>query len=670
MASSDMNLRSLGELLGEFSFEIPDYQRGYSWTQPQWQALWRDVRHLEQNNLHQHFTGMMLVRRLEHSAKAPTLELIDGQQRLVTSMVFANALRARLEQKAQPYAINFNDNPEFQDYFSFYALNRLSVEARLARDASSYALNLKAAAHWFTEQADQLTPKQADAMLTALLDKCCLFMLEVSSRFDLHVAFETLNNRGRPLSKMELLKNRLIYLTTVLPPQEQAATSLREQIHSAWKGIYRALGRSAKTQNHDDEFLQAHTTAYFGRSREADWLDKVLFETQFCIDNAELSFAAINEYIQSLETAAVWWSHVHAPEQLPKALQKHLDRLTHCGFGYFKPLILAACLRIANDLPGATVRPAEFAKALSPLETLFEQIERFVVIVFRLLGNRGTYGKADVDWAAYELSKAGRSGFLSDHYGMTATDAAGVIRFAADWLKAYICNMDPASDEYLDERFDWEGAFSQSALQSSIDKRFQKGDGYYNWDFTRLALFEYESHFQLEGNHPPKVAWSTFSFDETVEHIFPQNPSGLGLAYWNEQIPIDGRSNRGGKLSKALQNSLGNLLLLSRSSNAAASNEAYWLKSGREESGKRVRFRNASYSATEVAQQYQQWNTQSIAVRGISLLKFIEQRWSICLSETPEDLQSYLPLCFGPQTEAVKDGKTGKLSSRSLKAKP
>ena len=43
---------------------------------------------------------------------------------------------------------------------------------------------------------------------------------EISDDFDVFVAFETMNNRGKKLSNLELLKNRLIYLTTLYDENE------------------------------------------------------------------------------------------------------------------------------------------------------------------------------------------------------------------------------------------------------------------------------------------------------------------------------------------------------------------------------------------------------------------------------------------------------------------
>ena len=38
---------------------------------------------------------------------------------------------------------------------------------------------------------------------------------EIADDYDVFVAFETMNNRGKKLTNLELLKNRLIYLTTL-----------------------------------------------------------------------------------------------------------------------------------------------------------------------------------------------------------------------------------------------------------------------------------------------------------------------------------------------------------------------------------------------------------------------------------------------------------------------
>ena len=82
----------------------------------------------------------------------------------------------------------------------------------------------------------------------------------IKDEFDVFVTFETMNNRGKKLSDLELLKNCLIYLTTLYTDDEldiAERRSLREAINSAWKEVYYQLGRNDKRPLNDDDFLKA-----------------------------------------------------------------------------------------------------------------------------------------------------------------------------------------------------------------------------------------------------------------------------------------------------------------------------------------------------------------------------------------------------------------------------
>jgi uncharacterized protein with ParB-like and HNH nuclease domain len=107
----------------------------------------------------------------------------------------------------------------------------------------------------------------------------------IKDEFDVFVAFETMNNRGKKLSDLELLKNRLIYLTTLYTDKELGADgrkSLRDTINSAWKEVYHQLGRNSKRPLNDDDFLKAHWIMYFkySRKRGNDYI-KFLLDEQF-----------------------------------------------------------------------------------------------------------------------------------------------------------------------------------------------------------------------------------------------------------------------------------------------------------------------------------------------------------------------------------------------------
>jgi len=78
---------------------------------------------------------------------------------------------------------------------------------------------------------------------------------ELDADLDVFVAFETMNNRGKQLSKLELLKNRLIYLSTLAPVGMDQQLSLRRNINDVWKSVYRYLGMEVNSPLPDDDFL-------------------------------------------------------------------------------------------------------------------------------------------------------------------------------------------------------------------------------------------------------------------------------------------------------------------------------------------------------------------------------------------------------------------------------
>ncbi|CAB3739455.1 hypothetical protein LMG22037_06288 [Paraburkholderia phenoliruptrix] len=478
MAFSSAELQKLGDLLSGYHFHIPDYQRGYAWGDAQLEALWNDLHVTVSSEANEHFTGVVLLRQLnEDSTVLPSVELVDGQQRVISAMTLASALARRVmapESSREPFSkpefkVSFLDNAELQTYFNFWTLDDESEAARLGHDCSSYAANLKNAAQYFRKRAEELHDAgQARQYLDVLLDRFRLFVLDAHPDFDIHVAFETLNNRGKKLSKLELLKNRLIYLTNVLPSQAAKAGivtdtphlsgwALREQIHRAWKGIYTSLGRSPTTQNHDDEFLRAHAVAYFGEVKDADWLDNVLLNETFTATNRSLSLEDVSAYIRNLEQAAVWWSHMHETKLMPKAHQLHLERIARIGHAYFKPLLLAAYMRATALNPEALGEPRAHDADMLPVVGLLEQVERFIVLVLNLSGRAGHLGRSHMNRMAHSLSRPDPLNCPWKDRGFPAMPAAEAISFVKSYVKAYIENEE-VGDSWSDPRFEWMGS--------------------------------------------------------------------------------------------------------------------------------------------------------------------------------------------------------------------
>ena len=293
----EKELLSLSEIFQNRIFRIPDYQRGYAWQQRQLVDFWDDLVNIHPNRYH--YTGTLSLKRLKkeqidslgddlwlvEDGYTPC-HIVDGQQRITTSVILLNEivlfLRNLDENKDKPdneitlgnetlesivskyicrirppyelvttYLFGYEeDNPsaEYMKYRVFGAGNPGTV------NETYYTKNLKYAKKFFAENIGKLCEDSGEGCLKAIsvlyenLTRRLMFNLyEIDDDYDVFVAFETMNYRGKKLTNLELLKNRLIYLTTLYDDDvldEKDKSALRKKINDAWKEVYYHLGRN------------------------------------------------------------------------------------------------------------------------------------------------------------------------------------------------------------------------------------------------------------------------------------------------------------------------------------------------------------------------------------------------------------------------------------------
>jgi len=673
----------LDSLFKEKIFRIPDYQRGYAWQKPQYKDFWEDLVNLQ--NDRSHYTGVITLKEIltvdikedskeywlveDHSYKV--FHIVDGQQRLTTCIIFLQSLieyiRSLHPEKTDEdiyltesltlksiinkfiyrqkpsgdqfltYKFGYTaDNPSYK-YMRFRIFGEDNAGAI---QETFYTLNLKNAKAYFIGQLSEWYKEEGLKAVQELYKKITKRFLFneyiIKDEFDVFVAFETMNNRGKNLSKLELLKNRLIYLTTLYPDYELDAASrksLRDDINSAWKEVYNELGRNEKKPLNDDDFLKAHwiITFMYSRKKGDDYINFYLneyftpkkihkkIEKEVVIEQVEetktdfefsddepenyedgtksltislLEPKHIRDYVNSLKASAVHWFNSHYPylansEELSDAEKKWIDKLNRIGMGYFRPLVMS----IMKNTPKSQAR----------LEIL-QKIERFIFTCFLLSQARRNYGDSEFYNAARE-------------YDQKKLNLADIIDKISN-REAYYFNED--------------GSFNTKYFRDYMYKKFTIGAkaGYYHWYGLKYFLYEYELK-KMEESGQTKVDWELFVKNDndkiSIEHIFPQSPTD----YWKKAL-----SDIEEEHWHLYGGALGNLLLLSNSINSSLQNDSYLdkLKPKFNEIGEHIRkgYADGSHSEIEVALKYQnEWNKTTIDERGLTLLKFTEDRWGI-----------------------------------------
>ena len=204
-------------------FSIPNYQRDYAWDTNNVTELWEDLEEAklindDKNNTNEmgHFLGTIVL------AQRPdgVYDIIDGQQRATTIYLLRYALNAKRE-NSQRYISTFlddDDKPRLQvakqNLEFFFKLIKQADNKKLDEGLEKEAITIgqKKLYKVFKEiwaKIDNFLDEQAKNYLT-VLDNMILMSLEEKNAGRAIRMFQTVNDRGVPLSLFDKLKSLLM----------------------------------------------------------------------------------------------------------------------------------------------------------------------------------------------------------------------------------------------------------------------------------------------------------------------------------------------------------------------------------------------------------------------------------------------------------------------------
>ena len=221
---------------GKFYYSIPKYQREYTWSYREWEALYDDI---SENNP-EYFIGSIICIPLGDAIN-PYMEVIDGQQRLTTISLFLAAIYKRLSEykeyldeddediiPAMRKALKSNISPNEmklvpqvqnhnQDDYN-YIMSELGLKKSASSKHSYFGVRKvsRCYQHFLYLMDKEMEGMASEEKVSFLLEKydklkqAMLVKMEVSSHSDAYVLFESLNNRGTPLTAIDLMKNLIM----------------------------------------------------------------------------------------------------------------------------------------------------------------------------------------------------------------------------------------------------------------------------------------------------------------------------------------------------------------------------------------------------------------------------------------------------------------------------
>jgi uncharacterized protein with ParB-like and HNH nuclease domain len=601
-----MSAINLTDLFSTRIFRIPDYQRGYAWEEKQLDELWDDLDEIPavDEELKKHYMGTIYLEETNPTETEKWLSgvkfynVVDGQQRLTSiSILLFELLKAtemgyaekKKEKLTETFVYESNMSGESKVYkFSYissdknfnFLLHSIFEDNKILLKQgylNQYTKNLAFAKKFFQDKIATLDDYQKNILFKKITTSLQFDIRTIEKDLDVQAVFETMNNRGKPLSTLEKLKNRLIYLTERLTNPDEDKKALRKKINDAWGKIYTCLGQNPEQILDEDVFLSAHLSLY-RKPAASNFSEKAAEEKVFQMfcnrpekydldENSKkeepISYKKIDDYILDLSELAPIWYQIH------NSNSKLIKRILTLESRKDIKILLVAILKETNDS--------------SIHQNTFSNLEK---ILFR--------NRVPGIWVMDERTTAA---WARDIYNKEVT----------------IESVNQKQTEILSTAVN-----VPNLIQSfrSLFTYVRGNKGFHRWSALKYFLFEYEEHLK----HKVQETKDKVSIDDyletTIEHVIPQqfwdNWQDTVNAFTNDFQEEDIEQAR-----KVLIHSLGNLTILKNGKNASLGNKS-WLS-------KKERFRTGSYNEIDISQ-YETWTKDNIAKRGKEMLKFLEYK--------------------------------------------
>ena len=608
------NLVTLQQLFENRVFKIPNYQRGYSWENEHRQDMLEDLESIKDKR---HYTGTIVLRKSGDVSgfgeSYAQYDVVDGQQRLTTVIIFLNEIKKEFHElkigESKQTAENLEkryvkyqgpqgaiykleldqDNDQF---FKQEIINSIKDEKKIKshyrlQDAKNqFSRYLKAK----KEEQKTTYPNYLNLLVKKLTQLLVFTIYEVENDAEVGIIFEVMNDRGKPLSQLEKVKNFLLYQTDRISWEDVSRNEMTNYINYSWKEILQNLSASDKSSNEDEnQFLRINFITNFystlSTSKKDDEGKKISINSQLSDvqslmkehfkkneKDKEKCYKEIKEYISSLKNMSYKYKDLNRPYDSNSF--KGVDKR------YIESIIQAASqldrLDIqSNILPMILASYERYEK--EPLK-LLEIMRLLEVLVFRIY-YIASYRSHSAQSQLYTLA--------NEVYN-SRIDYSRMINVLKEIIRDY------CSD-------------------NTMDSQLANPENNYDWGGLLYFLYEYERKRCLEETKKrPAFEWEQLKKmkrEDSIEHILPQK--GKAVPYWRKRFKGNAYDNNFDRL--------GNLTLSTR--NSQLGNNGF--------DRKKLIYKNSRWQIERDIAGYNDWTEKSITKREKELIEFAKQRWSI-----------------------------------------
>ena len=439
--------------------------------------------------------------------------------------------------------------------------------------------------HAFADTGNRDSETALTGLYTKITKQLRFTLYEVDSHAEVGVIFEVMNDRGKPLTNLEKVKNYLLHVSAKLPFNNDLGAA----VNDAWGEIFRQTMAAGLTSGADeDRFLRAHWIAYYN-PQPRNWAGSKSVKDRFSVrtffGREKQMLSELRDYAEGLRASCTSYCDACRPGRTD-AFAAYADepvvrrdivqwsaKLVSVGvMAPFLPLLLSVRKRWP-DKPGRYLE-------------LLKLFEAFAFRTYGLLGYRADAGQATLFRLSHEIATK-QCGFAE-----LQREVISLVRY-------------------------WDGDRDFSERLKSPKRR-----NWYAWKTLRYFLYEYEVYLAAQRRATPKVTWEELQeseYSESIEHVLPQTIEDR--KYWAKRFTE--------KEHVRYMHDIGNLTLTRH--NSHYSNLPFPKKRG---SGKQESpcYANSPLFMERELGNESEWNVKSIKRRRRKLTKWAMTRWDVDFS--------------------------------------
>ncbi len=583
--------------------------------------FWEDILRIVKNK-QPYYMGMMSLEPItqgkENSLTGKGYYVIDGQQRLTTCAILLNVIKT----KQTTLKLGYSDcNQTYQNVLDTILGSNSNVIPN-----NLYFQRLSIARSFFLWKVKSLTDEEKETLEDVLLNFLKFNILFCDNSNSL-IVFETLNNRGQELTKLEILKNRTYFLLDKIDNDAGNIKDIERQLRSCWSNIFDNLGVAnslnglKKSAIPDESFLQAFWIIeqgnVFSKSQTEVLNDLFNMFNLTGIDpktNQKIKASKLITVLKRMENFSLGWKEffnceiTNSDGEFTKDLKRYLNKLCR----------LTSDIHIQACIIGIYLSDIVKEKDKNILQ-IFNFLEQYLFCVQFLYSNN-----VDFSFLVSTVSEL--------YHTKIEEDRDKGIKASYIILKSLIeliTDVDP-NNKQKDQSTKLKNLLTFENLSNWLQTIKKKRGGFYSWKGCNYYLYERNLADHGQKTTPITICeW--IDIPNSIEHIYPQTPKAeyWGYAFINGNIDdsyygkIYPKNFKGVEFDNSkMINSLGNLIPLSVKNNSSAKNKPYPYKKDE------IYTKKGSNTSEELAKKLQQWNIFTLAKRNLEMFKWILKRWT------------------------------------------